>query len=224
KTVGEMTKKGVVSTLGFGEPPVYSICDQLGLDALKLPKDLQNGNFEAGLKGWSAVGDGRFISILGTVHPTNKDFMAIISTGLGFTTSSGSIFQSFTVPSDAQTLKFDWNLLSEEFLEFIGSLYQDKFEVVIKDESGSENVFISKTIDQIAADYGATIDMSGSLINVSPKIKFDVGGVFMTGYINASFDISAYQGKCITLEFRCSDVGDSSFDTAVVIDNVQIEK
>lgn len=224
KTIGEMAKKGEVSTQGYGNPAVYARVDILGLESLKLPKDLLNGSFEAGLKGWTASGDGRYISNLGFISPIDKDFMGIISTGLGFTTATGSIYQSFTVPNDAKTLSFNWNLLSEEFLEYIGSQYQDQFSVVIIDESGNENVLYSRTIDGIAADYGATKEKTGNLIGVSPDISFDQGDVYMTGFETASYDISAYKGKCITLEFRCTDVGDSAYDTAILIDNVQIEK
>lgn len=224
KTIGEIKNKGVVDTKGYGNPLAYARADVLGLETIKLPNELINGSFEAGLKGWTSSGDGRYISSLGNLLPSDKDFAAIISTGLGFTTSSGSVYQSFTVPADAKSLTYDWILLSEEYLEYIGSQYQDKFEVVIKDDTGTENIIFSKTIDQLAADYGATKDLPGSLIPASPAIVFDHGDVYRTSLVNNLINLTDYQGKCITLEFRCTDVGDSSFDTAILIDNVKITK
>ena len=47
--------------------------------------------------------------------------MGIISTGLGFTTTTGKIFQSFRVENNQSTLTVKWNFLSEEFLEYINS-------------------------------------------------------------------------------------------------------
>jgi len=53
--------------------------------------------------------------------------MALISTGLGFTTAAGSIAQPVCLPplppgATTWTLSYDWNFFSEEFLEFCGSI------------------------------------------------------------------------------------------------------
>ena len=156
--------------------------------------------------------------------------MGIISTGLGYTTATGSIFQSFTVPNNANTLELEWNFLSEEFLEYIGSAYQDKFSIVLQSDYFGEEILLSRTIDGIAASFGAkapTIEIPegipGDLISVSPDIVFDQGGVYMTGWQSESFDIKSYRGRCVTLIFRSTDVGDSIYDTAILIDDVKIK-
>jgi len=57
--------------------------------------------------------------------------MGIISTGLGYTLEHGELKQRIFIPEYANKLIFDWNVLSEEFLEWIGSRYDDPFVVTI---------------------------------------------------------------------------------------------
>jgi hypothetical protein len=193
---------------------------------------LINGDFEFGkLDGWTKSGDGRVISSLGSVGPTQPNYMGIISTGLGFTTATGKIFQSFKVENNQSTLQVKWNFLSEEFCEYIGSQYQDYFKVIVKRQNGSETALLSKTIDEIAADFGASYDKTttppteipGNLVKVSPAIVFDHGGVYMTNWKTSSFDITPYRGQVVTLILTAGDVGDSAYDTAILLDEIKVQ-
>jgi hypothetical protein len=188
---------------------------------------LINGNFEEGVMGWTRNGDGRVISQLGYISPDEGSYMGIISTGLGYTTETGKISQSFNVPANASQLKLSWNFLSEEFLEYIGSPYQDQYQLVLISEDFGEEILLTRTVDGIAAEFGASAPseafpegIPGDLIAVSPDVVFDQGDVYMTGWQTSTFDISAYKGKCVTLALRCTDVGDSVYDTAILIDNI----
>lgn len=201
-----------------------------GSGTMRYPSEIVNGNFEKGMLGWTKSGDGRVISQLGSEDTGEGLYMGIISTGLGYTTATGSIFQTFTVPNNANTIEIKWNFLSEEFLEYIGTAYQDKFSIVLQNDYFGEEILLSKTIDGIAAAFGAKAPTTeipegvpGDLIAVSPDIVFDHGNVYMTGWQSSSFDIKSYRGKCVTLIFRCTDVGDSIYDTAILIDDVKIE-
>lgn len=202
-----------------------------GANDVYYPDDLINGDFEYGkIDGWTKDGDGRVISKLGTVNPTQPNFMGIISTGLGYTEATGSIYQTFTVRENQTTIKVKWNFLSEEFLEYINSSYQDYFQIIIRKSDGTEDVLYSKTIDAIAADFGAQkfngdegeIPQPGNLVYVSPGIVFDRGDVYMTDWQTITFDVSAYQGKRVTLILAAGDVGDSIYDTAIILDEISI--
>lgn len=207
-----------------------------GNEDLVFPAGLINGSFEDGLTAWLRDGDGRAISALSFLEPTDGNVMGIISSGLGRTVRHGSLQQTFRVDDEAEKLYFDYNYLSEEFLEWIGSVYQDPFQVSIESESGTE-VILYLTVDGIAADYGASYcashtkpafecikaSNSGSLIPVSPYITFDMGDVWMTGWQPFAYDISHYQGEVITLKFMAEDEGDTAYDTAVLLDNIRIE-
>lgn len=202
-----------------------------------------NLSFEQGLTGWKVKGDGRVMTQLGlephTQYPTHGNKMAIISTGLGFTDTLGMIQQTFRVPDSASTLSFDWNFLSEEFLEFIGSEYQDRLSVSLLSDTSDEEVLLDLAIDKVAAKFGARYCESeiercqtegGQLIRGwdfdtgMQYLKFDVGDVWYTGWQRfEAFDISRFRGQRVTLRFLATDVSDDVLDTAVLIDNIRIE-
>ncbi len=170
--------------------------------------ELINGDFEFGnLNGWTKDGDGRsiyktFNSIANWWKLYGNNFNWI-----GIYYKTGKIFQTFRVENNQSTLTIKWNFLSEEFLEYINSDYQDYFKVIIKKKDGTEIELLDKSIDAIAAEFGAQkftgaegeIPQPGNLISVSPAIVFDRGGVYMTNWQTSTFDISAYRDEIITI-------------------------
>ena len=188
----------------------------LGSTNLETPSgELQDGSFESGsLATWSSQGDGRIVSQLGTFTPVHGSKMGLISTGLGFTTNSGSLSQKFCIPGNATTLSLNWNFLSEEFTNYCGSIYQDFFRISIITENGISHTLFYRKID----------DLCGSTYRV--PFGFDIGQLQATGWRSVSLDISAIAvanaGKNVTLKFETGDVGDSIYDTAVLLDNIRI--
>lgn len=206
-----------------GKSPAAFYQFKAGNGNLKLGKgNLANESFESGLlRVWEAVGDGRVIAQLGNTKPTDGDYMGIISTGLGYTTSAGSIKQLVCLVSkDVSSLSFDWNFFSEEFLEYCDSKYQDYFEVEICEMDGTSSepdesactTHFRKIIDELCSD-------------VSPvDVDFDKGDVYATGWQSGeTIDLTQYQGKNIRLSFIAGDVGDSIYDSAILIDNIEIK-
>lgn len=187
----------------------------VGSNSLYFSNSFNNGNFELNsLAGWNNFGDGRIITQLGPLSPWEGSFMSIISTGLGFTTSSGGISQTFQVDNQDTYLSINWNFISEEFLEYVGSIYQDYLKITITSDGISEIVF-EKNIDQFAGDY--------ELIVVSPDIVFDIGDVYMTNWQETIIDLIPYRNKNITITIEVGDVGDSVYDSAVLLDDIRIE-
>lgn len=177
---------------------------------------LKNGGFEDGvLTPWAKAGDGRVLTALGSARPTEGTYMGVISTGLGYTTSTGSIEQRVCVPAAGGSIQLDWNFFSEEWMEWVGSIYQDTFEidVAVVDPDGNrgpwENLF-SQTIDGLA-----------SQVSPSP-INFDQDGVYDTGWRTATLNADPYAGKTVFLRFYATDVGDSIFDSAILLDNIRL--
>ncbi|RIJ69380.1 Ig-like domain-containing protein [Rummeliibacillus sp. POC4] len=195
--------------------------------------NLLNGDFEQmnattqGPTNWQVSGDGRVISGLGSnkfVSPTNGKNMAIISTGLGYTTELGQIQQTFYLSPNSTTLSFDWNYLSEEFLEYIDSGFDDPFYVTLSTKDGMEEQVLSLTIDDLASQFGADEIDGGQLISVSPTIQFDRGDVWMTNWQKHQYKIpDEFKGKIVTLKFTTQDAQDTIYDTAVLIDNIKIQ-
>jgi hypothetical protein len=146
--------------------------------------------------------------------PTDGERMALVSTGLGLTTQSGSFAQEVCLPplppgATKLTLQYDWNFFSEEFLEYCGSQYQDFFSVRFGDNPLQET-----KVDDLCNDPGTIL--------VPADVGFDQGGVYMTGWLQKSVDVTAFAGTTATLTFAAGDVGDSIFDTVILVDNVKL--
>lgn len=196
-----------------------------GAGNMKIPFGVMNPDFENKLLGWSKDGDGRVISRLGDITPTSGNKMAIISTGLGYTLKKGLISQKAFIPEEATTMTFDWNFLSEEFLEYIGSAFNDPFsvELSICGENDSTDTVLDLSVNKIADMFDASQSCPGELINVSPDISFDYGDVWMTGWQSHSVDLSKYAGEFVTLTFSVKDAVDTDYTTAVLIDNIRFD-
>jgi len=229
-TTGESFTPGQCDT---STPP--ACFTMAGSTTLKAPAadQLKDGGFELGSLGaWSASGDGRVVPQLGEFTPTEGAFMGLISTGLGFTTTSGSIEQKVCLPANAQRLEFAWNFNSEEFVEWCGSQFQDTFRVDIITPTGTQNLFLRR-IDDLCSIVGPStlkFDQSSGACTPTTNVGFGTEGndckVWTTGWGSASVDISgiagATQGKAVTIRFSATDVGDSIFDSAILLDQVNI--
>ena len=189
--------------------------------ACLIDNKILNGNFENSnnFAYWYTAGDKRILSGLGELMPPQGNYMAFISTGIGsmeidyLNSQEGStLSQTFSIPDNVNTLSFTYNVLSEEPMEYVGSRYDDKFCAELYDTSGMINQLAFESVNT-----STWLPISG--------IDFDGGDrtTFHTGWETVSVDISQYAGKLLTIKFTVFDVGDSVYDTGVLIDNVKIE-
>ncbi|KWX71921.1 S-layer homology domain-containing protein [Paenibacillus jilunlii] len=207
-----------------------------------------NGTFEGGnWIGWNGNGDVRVISKLGPLKPTEGNYMAIISTGLGFENndnggydynSDSYIEQSFIVPAGATTLSFDYNFISEEPKEFVGTKFNDTFKATVTSSvyintaslvtshvNGGETVTSNVYGNESVIIGTESINGSKAYWIDENKVAVDFYGgdqtAYMTNWKHVQFDVSQFAGKAsIVLRFHVWDQGDSVFDTAILIDNV----
>ena len=198
-----------------GNPPATFAL--LGAPDASLTADpVINGSFEitsgfaASVTGFTVKGDARIVGELGITVPTDGERMALVSTGLGLTKQLGSFEQAVCMPplppgATKLTLYYDWNFFSEEFLEFCGSVYQDSFEVHFG------NISLQSTkVDDICG------------IVTPADVSFDKGGVYKTGWITQAVDVTALAGATGVLKFSADDVGDSIYDTVILVDRVRL--
>lgn len=189
---------------------------------------LKNGSFDFRLpvsmfdpfiSGWTQNGDTRSLQSLGDVKPLDGKFMSIITTGVGSAESdylSGTegsyISQQFRIPDDCTTLSFSYNFASEEPMEFVGSRYDDKFIAKIYDVHDNE-VLVAAS-ESINTSTWYSVD----------GINFAGGDstAYQTGWKTVNIDVSQCTGAYITLKFSVFDVGDSAYDSAVLIDEVTL--
>lgn len=187
---------------------------------------LHNGGFEDGTAAWDEVGDARAVPSLAGFGPTAGNLMGIISTGLGFTTSSGTFSQTLCLPDDAEYLIFDWIFFSEEFIEYCGSQYQDTFEVRMTDlegGAGTATLFFTM-VDSLCGPVNGQGDfLAKDLIKINAS--FDQGDVWTTGWRSSAVDVPmTMAGRKVRIDFFSSDVGDSIYDTAIGLDRIEITR
>lgn len=195
----------------------------IGDEKAVIMKALQNGDFEiAGqnksnvpLK-WSSSGDVRVLSKLGVVSAYDSN-MVFLSTGIGAKSNvgdEGSTLSQTVYNTDNTYLELYYDFISEEPMEYIGSKYDDKFEIQILDTN--DNILHSEVLESVNKSTWYSVE----------NINFEGGDdtVYHTGWKKGKIDISAYQNKTIKIRFLVYDIGDSVYDSAVVIDNVNWSK
>lgn len=184
---------------------------------------LANGGFEQGsLAGWIPAGDARVLVELGETLPRGET-MAIISTGLmGGGIDFGSIEQQLCLSPATESLELEFDLYSEEFLEFCGGNYQDHFEVLLVDEGGEE-ILYAGAID----DFCGGVTPSEVVFDVGPSGEpgdpyYDPVGVYHTGWTPLSLPISHHAGDTVILRIRIQADGDASYHSALLLDEIAI--
>ena len=131
---------------------------------------------------------------------------------------------TLNVPANSSSVSFDWKFYSEEFPEFVGSAFDDAFLV----ESGSSNYVLSGA--NITAPNNVAFDQNNQLIsvNMSGLLAVTAGEASGTTYDAATPKLTtvapvAPDATTITLIFSVFDMGDSIYDTAVLLDNVKFD-
>lgn len=184
-----------------------------------------NPSFETGdLTGWKTDGDGRVISQLGFTVPVDGKFMALVSSGLGFTQEIGEIKQKFCIEAGKSTVTFYWKYFSEEFLEWCGSGYQDPFEASIENDVG-KIILASLSVNALCPPNQCG-GCGSKYVGLEPSdVNFDQGDVYNTQWQLAETNISALTAITgpVTLKFFLTDAGDTIYDTVVLIDKIDFK-
>lgn len=149
------------------------------------------------------IGTGR----LGNAPEPGQDLGAFGPNG-----DATSLTLTLDVPASAASMAFDFNFLSAEYPEFVGSQYNDAFKANVDGDAWSGN---------------AAKDSAGQLININSAL-FDVttapalqgtgyahvGGA--TGWLTAIVPVDP--GTRVTLELEIFDRSDGQYDSSVALD------
>jgi len=170
---------------------------------------LVNGDFEDGLTGWVLSGAGDVVESFGPISPYEGSYMAMISSGSGAVGgSSSALEQSFTVPEGANKLIIHYNFISEEYPEFVGSQFNDVMCATLHTPDGSREIAFEEV----------------NSANFQPVSGIPCGSGDctwgQTGWITASIDVSQWAGTNDTLTLTVHDVGDTIYDTVVLLDSI----
>jgi hypothetical protein len=135
-----------------------------------------------------------------------------------YSTTSVLATGDITVPDGKTTLKFEYDFVSAEFNEFVGSEFDDTFVVAIRGSSGVHSeVVTSVNIVGMVCDAGL-LELPEPF-TAADSTLLDAGS---TGWKAKSVNISSL-GNPISIAFTVSDVGDSAYTTIVFIDNIRFE-
>ena len=197
-------------------------CILSGNQEQKLHHSLLNGNFDGafsllsnGIAHWKEYGDARSIYRLSGIYPKSSPKMTIISSGFGSQNgaTTSCIYQTCLIPENADTLTFWYDIVSEEPMEYVGSQYNDIFQVDILSTDGE----ILETVAFESVNSSSWYAVDG--------INFPDGDdtTYHTRWKSVETDvITKYQGKLVVLRFCVQDAGDAIYDTAALIDSVSI--
>jgi hypothetical protein len=127
------------------------------------------------------------------------------------------------VPEGKTVMSFYWKLASEEFKEWCGSKFQDTFEASLEGDAGVVS-FVDANIDVLCppeecATCGSQYD--GLLMC---DFVLDQGGCWMTAWRKAEQNVAQLVGTgAVTLRYFVTDIGDSVFDTVVLLDTIKFK-
>ena len=147
----------------------------------------------------------------------------------GFTSFDAiTLSLSFVVPENPGNLSFDWKFGTEENPTYLNSSFQDYFRADVITPSTTTNIAL------LPADGPATVDNADNFSNSPTNSSGNPGPPYPTpndvdynsvtsNLITSTFDLSPYAGEIITISFRIADCSDATLDSAVFLDNLQIE-
>jgi len=188
--------------------------------------EIINPSFESGdAAGWKKDGDGRVIAQLGESLPVSGKFLGIISTGLGFTTQTGELSQTFCIPEGRTKLTFWWRFYSEEFMSWCGSQFQDTFEASLESANGALQA-TDVNVDDICP-LSECVGCGGLYPLELSDVHFDQGEAYrMKEWTKTEVSLLGTPfpgGGPVTLRLFATDKGDSIFDSVILVDDVKIE-
>jgi hypothetical protein len=118
----------------------------------------------------------------------------------------------FTVPPNAKHISYKYNFLSEEPPEWLNTKYNDQFEIYVINQKGEK--FILETGDIDHSEWHA---LEGDTFQGGDKTASQTGWKTMTHEI-----AEESRGEGIRLIFHVWDVGDSLYDSALLLDEIKI--
>lgn len=120
---------------------------------------------------------------------------------------------TFTVPSNAEKIQFDYAFATQEIPTWVGSSFQDFFTAELELPDGTiKNVATLPNGDPVTVDN--VVEYASSSAETSLNR--------VTDRFTNQIDVSSYQGETLSLTFGVADASDSSLDSAAFLDGVSL--
>jgi len=196
------------------------------LDSATSGPELPNGTENSPLSGFPTNGSTFTILTTGNVADADQpNDSESTSTGLGFNSPSRgdandptTLAVGVNVPSGSNCLNFDYKFFSEEFPEFVGSSFNDRF-IAELDQTNWVSAGASSTSPLDFAAKGTQV----SINSIGPT-AVSAANATGTTYDSASATITTktpVTAGAHTLYLSIFDASDSAYDSAVFVDNLR---
>ena len=186
---------------------------------------LTNPGFETGnFNGWTLNGAGGVISSFGSLTPREGNFMALVHTGTGITLpgcgpgsdcTRSTLSQTFNATKSIITVTARGYLLSNEFPTFTSSnsSFNDRYQLRLRDSSNTIFTLFDARVNDVnfsaspftASAAGFTLSLGAGITSFDAVKKTQVISLGTT-----------------TLKATVSNVSDSAFDSAFIVDAVEV--
>ena len=178
-----------------------------------------NENFENGTQGVEFIGDGAIMNgPQGCIAPVSGSSFAVITSGDQLVSGNSAIADASSVmilgpiSNSFTSFSFQYNFLSSEFQEFVGSEFDDSVVVTAVGPNGAYSKFLT-SVNTIGLDNNTQcMDFPGMP---------DDGDVYAgaTGWLNTSATIGNI-GSPAYIIFTITDVADTAYSSLIAVENI----
>jgi hypothetical protein len=185
----------------------------LGAGRIDLFEAVFNGSFEDGMNGWVALGTAGAIGSLGPLASQDRVMMGMLSSGPGSAQVETTLEQEFVVQDGVSliTFRFDYNFITEEYPEWVGTIYNDNMKVYFVGPDGVETLLAYEAINSSTFWPIGGMDFPGGDLTVGA-----------TGWKTASAVIPVTSGPG-KYRIRVRDEGDGIYDSNLLVDHIRFK-
>jgi hypothetical protein len=186
--------------------------------------------FDDGGAGVTFAGDGKIISLpmwgipaisgpnaAAITNGNSGDFKSTASGTISGTAAIKNQYSSIStgkiaVPANKTKLVFSYYFVSAEFLEYLGSSYDDNVTVSVAGPNGAKSVMLTSVNKFTSAEAKATLT----------KVSGMTSDSYITPLTTGSIDISGL-GNEVSFSATVSDVSDLILTSMFIVDNIHFE-
>jgi subtilisin family serine protease len=172
-----------------------------------------NGSFEDNTNGWKAQGTAGALGNLGPLLARDRMKMGFLSSGPDDAQVQTTLDQVFTVQAGVTSipLKFDYNFVTEEYPEFVGTAFNDNIRIVLMAPDGTERLLAYEEVNSALFTPLNGIDFPGGDLTLGTT-----GWKTLITTIPVAIGLGKYS-------IRVRDEGDGIYDSNLLIDNIRFK-
>ncbi len=185
---------------------------------------ISNGGFESGLTGWTLSGAGGALASLGPTGPRSGDGMAIIHTGLGAVNGTTSTLSQAleVIGGKLYIVKASVNFYSNEH-PFQPSNFNDFWTIGARSsEDAATTLLKQETRNDVFTFQNTTVNTSTAPASGGGFTANGPSPYGVTGFRDLTLQWTPKTSGTGEVIFSISDVGDSTVDSAILIDDVAV--